>query len=150
MVCKVSNLVFWKPNVTQHPPMHHLEKTHFGFSCGWNPIQPLLGSRWVLGKNKNKHSILLFPFFTFFLGVIFLPSYFLLTFNPHVFSFHFFLLCSNKFIEQLSTFLFWFVLQWSSLVCFLYLVGAMKPLLSLQTLFQTSMIIHVSFILEHF
>jgi hypothetical protein len=41
-------------------------------------------------------------------------------------------------------------LQWSSLVCFLYLVGAMKPLLSLQTLFQTSMIIHVSFILEHF
>ncbi len=125
MVCKVSNLVFWKPSVTQHPQMHQLEKTHFGFSCGWNPIQPLLRCRWVLGK-KFKNSMLFF-LFTFFWGFFFFLSCFLLPFNALVF----FLLCSNKFIEQFATLFFWSILQWNSLLCFWCLGGAMEPLLPL-------------------
>jgi hypothetical protein len=58
-----------RARVTQHPPMHPLEKTCFGFSSGWILTQPLLGSRWSYGKNRIRiyfsylFFLFLFPFF---------------------------------------------------------------------------------------
>ncbi len=154
MVCKVSNLVFWKPNVTQHPPMHQLEKTHFGFSCGWNPIQPLLGSRWVLGKNNLKLPCF-FPFFTFFWGFFFLFIFFSFLLILLFFFFLFSLLCSNKFIEQLATLFFLVCFAMELVGVFLVFGGAMEPLLPLFyhcKLFSKLqwLSIYVSLILEHF
>ncbi len=129
MVCKVSNLLMWpithKCTSSRKPTLgSHVDETQISLSWG-------LGKFWEKIKKKF-HAV--FPFFTFFLGFFsfLLASFFLLILM--FFFFLFFLLCSDKFVEQLSTlysFFFWFVLQWSSLVCSWCLGGAMKPLLPL-------------------